>query len=471
MLFHTAAFGWFLLVLIPAVFALPRVAVMWALLLASYVFYGFSGPWYVLLLMATSLVDYALARAFEGRPARWRHVGIAVSAISNFSVLGFFKYSNFVFSNLNPVLHAMAIPAQLPVLEILLPVGVSFYTFQSFAYTVEVLTGRYPACRTLPRFLLFVSWFPQLVAGPIMRAPDLLPQVEKVEDKLRGMAARVPAAATLFAEGWLRKAFADLVSPTADAFFADPGSATGAAALFGVVAFGLQIYGDFSGYTRMAQGTSWLFGIRLMENFDLPYTARSVREFWRRWHISLSTWFRDYVYIPLGGNRRGPARTYFNLVLTMLLCGLWHGANWTFLLWGAMHAAAMVTERALEPTGARIPDAMGRVLTVAFVFLAWVPFRAPDVHSALAAYGALAHGGREWPALAFVIGAAGLVAVDVYTRYAGRRAFGTLRDEAAAASAFGEWKAATLLGVCALIGATAHVLGHTKVSSFIYFQF
>jgi alginate O-acetyltransferase complex protein AlgI len=471
MLFHTAAFAWLKAILVPVAFALPRAALLWALVAASYIFYGFSGPAFVLLLVGTSLTDYTLARVFEGRTPAQRKAGIALSALVNFSVLGFFKYSNFVFGNLNPVLRQIGLPAQLPVLEILLPVGVSFYTFQSFAYTVDVLTGRVAACRSLPRFLLYVSWFPQLVAGPIMRAANLLPQVEKVEDKLGGMAARVPAAATLFAEGWLRKAFADLVAPTADAFFSDPGGATGAGALFGVVAFALQIYGDFSGYTRMAQGTSWLFGIRLMENFDLPYTARSVREFWRRWHISLSTWFRDYVYIPLGGNRKGTARTYFNLVATMLLCGLWHGANWTFLLWGAMHATAMVTERALEPVGAWIPAALGRMLTVAFVFLAWVPFRAHDAAATLAAYGALLHGGYERPALAFAVGAAGLVALDVYTRLAGRRAFGALHDERAAVGAFGEWKTAAFLGACAFIGVAAHVLGQEKVSSFIYFQF
>lgn len=471
MLFHTVEFFWFLSIVVVLCLAVPRALVMWVLLIASYVFYGMSGPPFVLLLIATSLTDYTLARVFEGGRRGGRRFGITVSAIVNFSVLGFFKYSNFAFSNLNPALAALGIPSHLPVLDILLPVGVSFYTFQSFAYTVDVLMGRVPACRSLPRFLLYVGWFPQLVAGPIMRASELLPQIQTVEHRMKDMAARVPAAAALFAEGWLRKAFADLVSPTSDAFYAHIATETTAGAIYGILAFGLQIYGDFSGYTRMAQGASWLFGIRLMENFDLPYVSRSVREFWRRWHISLSTWFRDYLYIPLGGNRLGPARTYFNLIVTMLLCGLWHGANWTFLLWGAMHAAVLVGERVFSGWGERIPAWLAHALTVVFVFLAWVPFRAPDIRHAMDAYAALGHGGFEWPALSLVLGTLGIVVVDAYTYLVSRPVFRALPGDGSPAHPFGEWKAATLVATCALVWSAAHILGQTKASGFIYFQF
>ena len=471
MLFHTVEFFWFMLFFVVLVLAMPRSFTLLLLLFGSYLFYGWSGPlFFTLLLMFSSITDYSLARYFGPRPELWKK-GILVSALVNFSILGYFKYSNFVFSNLNPAFAALGLPAQLPMLDIALPVGISFYTFQSFAYTVDVLTGRIPACRSLPRFLLFVTWFPQLVAGPILRAGDLLPQIDNIESKLSGMARRVPAAATLFAEGWLRKAFADLVSPTSDVFFRDPTGATGAGALFGIIAFGLQIYGDFSGYTKMAQGASWLFGVRLMENFNLPYVATSVRDFWRRWHLSLSTWFRDYLYVPLGGNRGGAARTYFNLALTMLVCGMWHGANWTFLLWGALHGALMIIERILTGRSAGLPIVISRPLTLAFVFLAWVPFRAPDIATTWKAYAALGNGGWEWPALGFVLGLLGLIAIDRYYHSSGRDSYATVADEGLAARTYGEWRAAMMVAACALVWSAAHVLGQNKVASFIYFQF
>ena len=470
MLFHTVEFFWLMVAVLLLVLTLPRAATLWILLVASYVFYGWSGPSFVLLLLATSITDYTLARVFASRRGLWK-AGIALSAAVNFSLLGFFKYSNFAFSNLNSAFATAGIPANLPVLHIILPVGISFYTFQSFAYTVDVLTGRIPPCRSFPRFALFVSWFPQLVAGPIMRAGDLVPQVERIEHRVRGMATRVPGAAALFAEGWLRKACADLVTQTSDVFFANPGAATSAGAFFGIVAFGLQIYGDFSGYTKMAQGASWLFGIRLMENFNLPYASSSVREFWRRWHISLSTWVRDYLYVPLGGNRRGPLRNYFNLAFTLLVCGMWHGANWTFLLWGALHGTVLIAERIFGRIGAWIPKPAAHLLTLIFVFLAWVPFRAPDIATTWEAYAALGNGGWNWPPLGFVIGALGLVAVDAYFRRAGRRDYAETCEEARAARTYGEWKAAGLVAACGLMWSVGHILGQNKVASFIYFQF
>lgn len=470
MLFHTVEFFWFMAAVVLLVLALPRAATLWVLLLASYVFYGWSGPWFLALLLASSITDWAITNAFASRPKFWK-AGIALSALVNFSLLAFFKYSNFAFANVNSALIAAGLPGSLPLLHIILPVGISFYTFQSFAYTVDVLTGRIEPCRSLPRYLLFVAWFPQLVAGPIMRAGVLIPQLVNVEERLRGMASRVPMAAALFAEGWIRKKCADLVSPASDAFFSNPAAATSAGALWGILAFGLQIYADFSGYTRMAQGASWLFGIRLMENFNLPYAAASVREFWRRWHISLSTWFRDYLYIPLGGNRRAPARNYFNLAFTMLVCGLWHGANWTFLLWGAMHGALLIAERVFGRAGAWIPRPLGHVLTLAFVFLAWVPFRAPDLAATWASYAALAHGGWEAPSVAFVVGALALVAVDVYFRLASRRHFDATCDDTIALRAVGEWQAAGLVASCALLWSAAYILGQDRVAAFIYFQF
>jgi alginate O-acetyltransferase complex protein AlgI len=470
MLFHTFEFFVFMIVVVAFTFVLPRVVTLPFLLAASYFFYGWSGPFFLLLLIASSVTDYTLARAFAAKRHLWK-TGIVVSALVNFSLLGFFKYSNFFSANVNAALHGLGLPSSLAMLDIVLPVGISFYTFQSFAYTVDVLTGRIAPCRSLVQFALFVSWFPQLVAGPIMRAGDLLPEIGKINERLHNMASRVPAAAALFAEGWIRKACADLAAPVSDAFFHAPASATSSEAIFGIVAFGLQIYGDFSGYTKMAQGASWLFGVRLMENFNLPYAASSVRDFWRRWHISLSTWFRDYLYIPLGGNRCGPARHYFNLALTMLVCGLWHGANWTFVAWGAAHGALLIAERIFEPWSAWIPRAVGYAATLIFVFLAWVLFRAPDLPAAIAAYAAIFRGGWAWPPLALFFAAIGLIATDLYFRLEGRRLYAQLSDESAPAPRRSEWKAAGLVAACALLWMAGHVVGREKAAAFIYFQF
>ena len=470
MLFHTPEFFWFLLAVVAGTFLLPRVVTAWFLILASYFFYGWSGPPFVLLLILTSVTDYNLARIFAGRP-EWRRRGIAISALVNFSLLGFFKYANFAMSNVNPLFEAFGIGTRVPHLEIVLPVGISFYTFQSFAYTVDVLTGKIQPSRSVREFFLFVAWFPQLVAGPIMRAGELLPQLRDVRGKADAMALRVPAATAIFAEGWLRKACADLAAPASDVFFANPTAATSAGAVAGILAFGLQIYGDFSGYTRMAQGASWLFGVRLMENFNIPYAAGSVRDFWRRWHISLSSWFRDYVYIPLGGNRHGPVRTYFNLVTTMLLCGLWHGAAWTFILWGAMHAAMLVGERVLEGRVPRPPAALAHAMTVILVFLAWVPFRAPDLASTGAAYAALAHGGFQFPPVALLLALAGLLAIDLYSARMGRADYSRTTDPAAAQAAYREGRAVVLLWACTLFWAAGQILGQQRAASFIYFQF
>jgi D-alanyl-lipoteichoic acid acyltransferase DltB (MBOAT superfamily) len=278
---------------------------------------------------------------------------------------------------------------------------------------MDVLYGRILPCRNFIHYALYVSWFPQLVAGPIERPDRLLPQIAAIDDRKPGFALRLPHATALFAEGWTRKMAADVLSKSADVFFNAPAGASTADAVFGIVAFGLQIYGDFSGYSRMAQGLSHVFGVDLMENFDRPYAARGFREFWRRWHISLSTWFRDYVYFPLGGNRRGAARERANILATMLLSGLWHGAGWTFIFWGAMHGALMLLESATAGFWRRAPAWVTRPLVWAAVFLAWVPFRAPDLTSTLACYRALAHGGGGPPALTLIFGAVVIIVADV----------------------------------------------------------
>ncbi len=468
MLFHTKDFLWFMALLLPLILLLPRFAVMGVLLGVSYVFYGFSSIAFIFLLLATSTIDYNIARYFESRPQE-RAIGITLSAVVNFSILGVFKYSNFFFSNINSAFTSFGLQDQLPLIEVMLPVGISFYTFQSFAYIVDVLMGRIQACKSYPRYLLYVAWFPQLVAGPIMRAKELMPQIENIENNISGMANRIPAAVTLFAEGWLRKCCADLLSQSSDVFFNNPTAATSGEAVIGIIAFGLQIYGDFSGYTKMAQGISWLFGVKLMENFNLPYAAIGIRDFWRRWHISLSTWFRDYLYIPLGGDRLGSSRTFFNIFLTMLLCGFWHGANWTFILWGMIHGGLLIAERMSGKFLQRIPKMVATILTLVLVFLAWVPFRAPDLSSMVECYAALANGGWERPALGFMLGLIGLIAMDTYYKLVGRDDYNALEDHEI--EIYNDWKPSVMVSCCALAWFFAYTLNQNETSAFIYFQF
>jgi alginate O-acetyltransferase complex protein AlgI len=411
LLFHTVDFAAFFGVVVLLYGLLRGPGLLFALTAASYFFYGYIQPYYAVLLFLLTLSDYLIGLVAGRFRERWH--GVLLSFIVNFGALAYFKYANFGLDNARAALDFLGYHVEMPRVTALLPIGISFHIFQSFAYVMDVLYERVPPCRSFLHYALYVSWFPQLVAGPIERPGRLLPQLASIEERKAGFAARLPHAAALFAEGWIRKMGADVLSVSADVFFDAPGAASTADAVFGMAAFGLQIYGDFSGYSRMAQGASHALGVDLMENFDRPYAARSFREFWRRWHISLSTWFRDYVYFPLGGNRRGAVRERANILATMLLSGLWHGAGWTFLLWGAMHGALMLLESVTRGFWQRAPAALTRSLVWVAVFLAWVPFRAADFGSVLACYRALGHGGWAPPSLGFVFGAALVVAADL----------------------------------------------------------
>jgi D-alanyl-lipoteichoic acid acyltransferase DltB (MBOAT superfamily) len=326
------------------------------LLAASYLFYGWFEPWFCLLLAGTTLVDWFAGLKMDPAPlvddAAYAHPDDAVRArrkwwlvlslISNLSVLGFFKYFNFFVDSVHAGLTLLGMPTPLPVLQVVLPVGISFYTFQSLSYTIDVYRGRLRACRSLLDFALFVAFFPQLVAGPIERAEALVPRV---------LSARVfnlvvaRDALVLMAWGFFKKlVIADNVGVIANRVFSmkDPGFEMLWA---GVFAFGVQIYADFSAYTDIARGTARWLGFDLMKNFDHPYLAVSPSDFWRRWHISLSSWFRDYLYIPLGGSRHGLPRTLLNVMITFVISGLWHGAAWNFVLWGTFHGLLLVSER------------------------------------------------------------------------------------------------------------------------------
>ena len=359
------------------------------LLGCSYVFYGAWDPRFCLLIVFSTAVDYLVGWRLEGeadgsRRRRWLYLSLAV----NLGVLGFFKYFHFFLDTAVGLLAFLGLPtAHRSTLQIILPVGVSFFTFQSLSYTIDIYRRRLHAVRDFADLALAVSFFPQLVAGPIMRAADFLPQLAAprrlAEVDWRG-------CLTMFLVGFFKKAcVSDNLAPTVDAFFAAPGSYPAPGALLGIVGYAAQIYCDFSGYTDMAIACAGGLGYRLCRNFDHPYFAADIADFWRRWHMSLSSWLRDYLYIPLGGNRGGEAFVARNLLLTMLLGGLWHGAAWHFVLWGGLHGVALVAHRAWNRAGGRLPAAAGVVLTFAWVCGCWTVFRAPDLPTAAAALRAL----------------------------------------------------------------------------------
>ena len=352
----------------------------------SYVFYGWANPLFVPLLLFSTLVDYVaglyIARAQARGDRRAARRGLAASICTNLGLLGFFKYFNFGVDNLNAFaaatgLDALAIDVAF---RVTLPLGISFYTFQSMSYAWDVYRGRAQAIRSFIDFACFVSMFPQLVAGPIIRFSEVADQLRSRTHTVTKFARGV----AFFSLGLAKKVLlANPCGKIADRAF-DAGSLTMLDAWYGVVAYAFQIYFDFSGYSDMAIGLGLMFGFVFPKNFDSPYRSQSITEFWRRWHISLSTWLRDYLYVPLGGNRRGPLRTYANLFIVMLLGGLWHGAAWTFVVWGGLHGLMLAVERAFGKTAVYggLPAPLRVAATFVFVLITWVFFRAPDLAAA-----------------------------------------------------------------------------------------
>ena len=345
-----------------------------------------SGWWFPLMLMASTVMDYFVGiKVEDAREERHRKLWIAVSICVNIGVLLYFKYMNFFLDTAVAFASWTGLHASPHTLKIILPVGVSFYTFQSMSYTIEVYRRHRLAERSPLNLATFIAFFPQLVAGPIVRAMVFLPQLN---EKRRWSDVDVRGALVLFMMGFLKKAcISDSVAPFVDQYFGNPQQYTALSAFIAVLLYAVQIYCDFSGYTDMAIAVARLLGYELTINFDFPYFSRSVTEFWRRWHISLSTWLRDYLYISLGGNRGSKLFVYRNLFLTMLLGGLWHGSRWTFVVWGAMHGAALIGHRLWsERTQSLAPRREGGIyrffatgLTFYFVCLAWIFFRAADL--------------------------------------------------------------------------------------------
>ena len=386
MLFDTPIFFVFLALVVAIYWRLGWLNQNKFLLACSYLFYGWWDWRFMLLMMFSTGVDYVLARMIAASTSHSQRKRLLfLSLCLNFTILGFFKYFNFFIDSFSGVLNTAGIhnvPRML--LAIVLPPGISFYTFQEVAYIVDVYYKRLKPANTLTEYALFISLFPHLIAGPIQRPSHLLPQVQQprhfdTDVFFNGL--------MLILTGLVRKCvIADQCAPLANAAFDGKLGSGLWPLIIGSVAFAWQIYGDFSGYSDIARGSAQLLGFHFMVNFRQPYFATTLQDFWRRWHISLSTWLRDYLYIPLGGNRKGAGRTYLNLLVTMLLGGLWHGANWTFVIWGGLHGLGLAMERLVygtDPEPKRfLTRQLSRIPTLAVVLMGWVFFRATSVSSA-----------------------------------------------------------------------------------------
>lgn len=357
------------------------------LLISSYIFYGWWDYRFLSLIFLSTLVDYLVGIELEkeDKPRR-RNILLSLSVIFNIGMLFTFKYYNFFIENFRSLSESLGLAVNYYSLRIILPVGISFYTFQTLSYTIDVWKKRIPATRDFLRFATFVSFFPQLVAGPIERASNLLPQFF---EKKKFNADQAISGINLIIWGLFKKVvIADNCAVYVNSIFENYQEQNSLTLILGAFYFAFQIYGDFSGYSDIAIGTARLFGFDLMRNFDYPYFSRNISEFWRRWHISLSTWFRDYVYIPLGGSRGSLPISIRNIFIVFLISGLWHGANWTFLAWGGIHALLFIpiflfgTNYKSEKKDPRITDMPKIAFTFLVTCIAWIFFRAKDVSQA-----------------------------------------------------------------------------------------
>ncbi len=391
LIFNSGFFLFFFIVLMlfyPLVVGKVRVRTWYLLLFSLYFYYKTSG-FFLLLLLVTAGVNYLLGAAIY-KAERGRKALMWLSVAWNLGSLAYFKYSNFLIDTVNQLLGG-----DLPALDVFLPVGISFFTFQTMSYTLDIYFRKLKPIHSFIDFSFFVSFFPQLVAGPILRASDFIPQINQ---KLSLNKEQIARALVLIFAGLIKKGvIADYISINfVDRVFDSPALFSGVENLLAIYAYGLQIYCDFSGYSDIAIGLATLMGFKLLPNFNLPYRAASITDFWHRWHISLSTWLRDYLYIPLGGNRKGRLRTYINLLLTMVLGGLWHGASWNFVFWGGLHGVALALDKLFQtlfrkrsrPEGSTsskphpLLQALGVLLTYNFVSFAWIFFRSRSFNDA-----------------------------------------------------------------------------------------
>jgi alginate O-acetyltransferase complex protein AlgI len=451
------------------------------LALASCLFYAAWDYRYLALLLFVSGVDYFCA-AFIARSedARARKRWLLTSLISNLGLLAYFKYTNFFIDNLNGLFASAGV--HVPHADILLPAGISFFTFKTMSYVIDVYRRELEPAESLADYVTFVTFFPELIAGPIVRASVLLPQLKR---QIGPTVSRLAAGASIFLLGYTKKVIADRMGRMIDPIFADPASFDGASLLVATLGYSAQILCDFSGYSDMAIGTAKMIGYDLPENFALPYLSRNLTEFWRRWHITLSTWLRDYLYIPLGGNRHGALRTYANLMATMLLGGLWHGASWNFVVWGALHGAALSFERArgAKPSTRPVRAVLSALATFAFVSLAWVPFRAQSFEHSVAFFRGLFgwRSGLHWVSVEFywllgIVALGHVVGWVLSTRRAPQRVLAWFDVELVLGELSGWYVKLGIRTVLAVWLVVTWVLlallfAPTQVSPFIYFQF
>lgn len=472
MLFPTIDFALFFLVVFVGHWLLNHLGHPWKWFMigASYVFYAWWDWRFVFLLVGVSALAQFGAIVVSGTEgARRRMFALAVSIGLLLLPLAFFKYYGFFAVNVTNSLAALGIEPAIPLLQVVLPVGISFYTFMAIAYVVDVHRGDFDVVGWTDTFL-YLSFFPHLVAGPIVRPGELIPQLQERRDERH---IDVAGAAWLILGGLFKKIVVSsyLASQIVDPVFGDPSVRSAPDALFAILGYAVVIYADFSGYTDIAIGIAGLLGFKFPRNFDRPYAARSIQDFWRRWHMTLSRWLRDYLYVPLGGNRRDRRRTYVNVVVTMVLGGLWHGAAWTFVIWGAYHGVLLAVHRWRGERSATADEESGLVSTLrrsagtfALVCVGWVFFRADSMETAFALLGRLVTGWwtpSEFVTPVVVLAIAGTLALQFWPRSLGLWI----------QSGLSRLKPAPLGFVFALTLLVIVILGPPGVAPFIYFQF
>ena len=382
MLFQTWVFLLFFLVvyLIYLLLKRTRLGVLW-LLVSSYFFYGWLNPLYIILILYATTLDFIISGQME--KSHRRKLWLTVSIVNSLAILSFFKYFGFITNNLNTLFSYINFPYRIMAPGLLLPFGLSFYLFQSIGYMIDCYRGNIEREKSFVKYAVFVAFFPRLLMGPIERAGNFLPQLHDLPPITR---RDIGDGLSLFVVGLFKKvAIADYLALYVDKIYSDPSQFQSPALLLATFLFAWQIYFDFSGYTDMARGVARLLGFRLMLNFNNPYLATSLGDFWNRWHISLSSWFKDYLYIPLGGNRHGKFKTYRNIFITMVISGLWHGAAWTFIIWGAVHAIGRFATREMERTKFyknKVPKIFKQLFVFTLVGFAWIFFRSSNINDA-----------------------------------------------------------------------------------------
>jgi D-alanyl-lipoteichoic acid acyltransferase DltB (MBOAT superfamily) len=477
MLFPTITFALFFMIVLPLSWLLMPRRRRWKIFMiaASYFFYGYWNPWFCLLIAASTIGNQLVAQRIHGSTddttkRRWLILGL----VGNLGVLGYFKYYDFFVSEATNLLHRVGIEISPEIVAVALPIGISFFTFQAISYIVDVYRGTFQPGRLLD-FAVFLSFFPHVVAGPIVRPAEFMPQLKQAHDPREIDASR--AFFLIFIGLFKKVVIANLLATEiVDAVFASPQQHSGLTVLVATYAYAVQIYADFSGYTDMAIGLALLLGFKFPQNFDSPYTAESIQDFWRRWHMTLSRWLRDYLYIPLGGNRRGGLRTYRNLMLTMVIGGLWHGAAGTFIAWGAIHGVFLCFDhyrhsRRAELGKPDLPDSFRRrmarrLITFHVVCFAWIFFRAESFGKAGDVIERL-FSPADWfdHAPLITVGVLLAIAVGIAEQYIAR---GTMARAMASFSRLAPVAQGAVLGLALLLIDTLQPSG---VLPFIYFEF